>query len=60
LHQDLQTVLRCHMAAFEAMGGAPRTILYDRMKTAVIAHGCCYCIHSHTAAARAKGMAEQE
>ena len=36
LHQDLQTVLRCHIAALEAMGGAPRTILYDRMKTAVI------------------------
>jgi transposase len=36
LHQDLQTVLRCHIAAFEAIGGAPRTILYDRMKTAVI------------------------
>jgi transposase len=36
LHQDLQSVLRCHIAAFEAIGGAPRTILYDRMKTAVI------------------------
>ena len=36
LHQDLQSVLRCHIAALEAMGGAPRTILYDRMKTAVI------------------------
>jgi transposase len=36
LHQDLQTVLRCHIAAFEAIGAAPRTILYDRMKTAVI------------------------
>jgi transposase len=35
-HQDLQTVLRCHMAAFEALGGVPREILYDRMKTAVI------------------------
>lgn len=23
-----------------------------------IAHGCNYCIHSHTAAARAKGMTE--
>ena len=34
--QDLQTVLRCHIAAFEAMGGAPAEILYDRMKTAVI------------------------
>jgi transposase len=36
VHQDLQTVLRCHIAAFEAIGGAPREILYDRMKTAVI------------------------
>ena len=26
LHQDLQSVLRCHIAAFEATGGAPRTI----------------------------------
>ncbi len=34
--QDLQTVLRCHIAAFSAMGGAPEQILYDRMKTAVI------------------------
>jgi transposase len=36
LHQDLQSVLRCHIAALEAIGGAPRAILYDRMKTAVI------------------------
>ena len=35
LHQDLQSVLRCQIAAFEAIGGAPHTILYDRMKTAV-------------------------
>lgn len=35
-HQDLQSVLRCHMAAFEALGGVSREILYDRMKTAVI------------------------
>lgn len=34
-HQDLQTVLRCHMAAFEAMGGVPSEVLYDRMRTAV-------------------------
>lgn len=34
--QGLQTVLRGHIAAFEAMGGAPTEILYDRMKTAVI------------------------
>ncbi len=25
-----------------------------------VAHGCTYCIHSHTAAARAKGMTEPE
>ena len=25
-----------------------------------IAHGCPYCIHSHTAGARAKGMTDQE
>lgn len=36
LHQDLPTVLRCHMEAFEHFGGAPREILYDRMKTAVL------------------------
>jgi transposase len=36
LHQDMQSVLRCHMAAFAALGGVPREILYDRMKTAVI------------------------
>ena len=35
MHQDLQSVLRCHMAAFEALGGTPEEILYDRMKTAV-------------------------
>jgi transposase len=36
VHQDLQSVLRCHIAALEAIGGAPHEILYDRMKTAVI------------------------
>ncbi|WP_313534097.1 MULTISPECIES: IS21 family transposase [Brucella] len=39
MHQDLPAVLRCHVAAFEAIGGAPRQILYDRMKTAVIGEG---------------------
>ena len=34
--QDLATVLRCHVAAFEALGGVPEQILYDRMKTAVM------------------------
>jgi hypothetical protein len=36
LHQDLATVLRCHVAAFETLGGVPREILYDRMRTAVL------------------------
>src|SRR5580704_4027080 len=35
-HQDLQTLLRCHIQAFEAIGGVPIEIRYDRMKTAVI------------------------
>jgi len=35
LHQDLQTLLRCHVQAFDAIGGVPIEILYDRMKTAV-------------------------
>jgi transposase len=34
-HQDLQTLLRCHIQAFAALGGVPIEILYDRMKTAV-------------------------
>ena len=35
MHQDLQTLLRCHMQAFTTLGGVPLEILYDRMKTAV-------------------------
>ena len=34
--QDLATVLRCHVAAFEILGGVPEEILYDRMRTAVL------------------------
>jgi hypothetical protein len=33
VHQDLPTLLRCHAAAFEALGGVPEQILYDRMRT---------------------------
>ena len=36
VHQDLATVLRCHVAALEALCGVPREALYDRMKTAVV------------------------
>jgi transposase len=32
-HQDMQTLLRCHTAAFEALQGVPGEILYDRMRT---------------------------
>ncbi len=34
--QDMQTLLRCHAAAFEALGGAPTEILYDRMRTVFV------------------------
>jgi transposase len=33
LHQDLPTLLRCQAVAFEALGGVPEHILYDRMRT---------------------------
>lgn len=33
LHQDMQTLLRCHADAFAALGGVPAEILYDRMRT---------------------------
>lgn len=35
-NQTLETVLRCHVMAFEACGGATGEVLYDRMKTAVL------------------------
>jgi transposase len=33
LHQDMQTLLRCHADAFADLGGVPTEILYDRMRT---------------------------
>ncbi|MCY4532686.1 MAG: IS21 family transposase [Gammaproteobacteria bacterium] len=36
VNQKLETVLRCHVLAFEACGGATGEVLYDRMKTAVL------------------------
>ena len=33
VRQDMQTLLRCHADAFEALDGAPAQILYDRMRT---------------------------
>jgi transposase len=36
LDQTLESFLRCHVAAFEAFHGAPRGLLYDNLKTAVL------------------------
>ncbi len=33
---DLSTLLRCHLHAFTTLGGVPKTILYDNMKTVVL------------------------
>lgn len=33
--QDLGTLLRCHVHAFEALGGIPEKVLYDNMKPVV-------------------------
>jgi AhpD family alkylhydroperoxidase len=40
-----------------ALDAKTKELLYVAVS---IAHGCNYCIHSHTAAARAKGMTEAE
>jgi len=34
--QKMETLLACHVKAFAAMGGVPRSILYDNMKTVVV------------------------
>ena len=34
--QNLASVLRCHMQVLKNLGGVPRRILYDRMKTVVL------------------------
>ncbi|AHK04978.1 hypothetical protein At15955_51100 (plasmid) [Agrobacterium tumefaciens] len=39
MHQNMPTVLWCHIAAFEVLGGTPREVLYDRRTTAVIGEG---------------------
>jgi AhpD family alkylhydroperoxidase len=62
LAHDPKTLKRTWNSVQQVMGpGAldPKTkeLLYIAVS---VAHGCSYCIHSHTAAARAKGMTEQE
>lgn len=34
--QKMETLLACHVKGFAAFGGAPRSILYDNMKTVVV------------------------
>ena len=36
LDQTLGTFLACHVHGFRALGGVPRTVLYDNLKTAVL------------------------
>jgi transposase len=36
LDQTLESFVRCHVRAFEALGGVPRALLYDNLKTAVL------------------------
>src|SRR5664279_3063606 len=36
LDQTLESFLRCHAAAFEALRGVPRSILYDNLKSVVL------------------------
>jgi transposase len=36
LDQTLESFVRCHVRAFDALGGVPRALLYDNLKTAVL------------------------
>jgi transposase len=36
LDQQLESFLRCHQLAFRALGGVPRVILYDNLKSVVL------------------------
>ena len=36
LSQDVHTLIRCHINAFQYFGGVPEEILYDNMKTVII------------------------
>ena len=62
LAHDPVTLKRTWESIKQVMGpGALDAKTKEMLYVAVsIAHGCSYCIHSHTAAARAKGMTEAE
>ncbi len=62
LAHDPKTLRRTWESIKEVMApGALEPKIKEMLYVAVsVAHGCNYCIHSHTAAARAKGMTEAE
>jgi AhpD family alkylhydroperoxidase len=62
LAHDPATLRRTWESIKQVMGpGALDAKTKEMLYVAVsIAHGCDYCIHSHTAAARAKGMSDRE
>ena len=62
LAHDPKTLRRTWESIKEVMApGALDPKVKEMLYVAVsIAHGCSYCIHSHTAAARAKGMTDAE
>lgn len=49
--------LKSVMAAPGALDAKTREMIYIAVSTA---NGCSYCVHSHTAAAKAKGMTTEE
>jgi AhpD family alkylhydroperoxidase len=62
LAHDPKTLGRTWQSVKQVMApGALEPKVKEMLYVAVsIAHGCTYCIHSHTASARAKGMTDQE
>lgn len=62
LANDPATLKRTWESLKEVMGpGSLSPKMKEMIYIAVsVAHGCDYCIHSHTASARAKGMSEEE
>ena len=61
LAHDPKTLGRTWESVKQVMApGALEPKIKEMLYVAVsIAHGCTYCIHSHTASARAKGMTDQ-
>ncbi len=62
LAHDPQTLVRTWESLKAIMGpGALDPKVKEMIYIAVsVAHGCPYCVHSHTGSARAKGMSEAE